>query len=130
MGLREGIVLANHIIDATDNGAGNDKWTSTTIQTWTVPAGKRWYFLGGTVLNSVDATATLDMYDAQPKIVFGLASIATPGAATRVQYPDADIGYVHRPIAMDAGWSIKLTMGAAQGAAAEASCVVIEVSVL
>ena len=126
MGLTEGVLVDNFIIDATDAGAGNDKWTSTTVQSYTVPAGRRWTFFGGSVLNSADATVVVDMYNAADKIVLGLASIAAPGAATRVQYPDADIGYVHRPITMGPGWYIKITMGAAQGAAAEATCVVLE----
>ena len=124
--MKSGVPISNYIIDATDVGAGNDKWTSTTVQTWTVPANRRWAFFGGSVKNSADATVTVDMYDAAGKIVLGLASIAAPGAAARVQYPDADIGYVHRPIIMGTGWSVKLTMGAPQGAAAEATCYVLE----
>lgn len=121
-----GVVIDNFIIDATDTGAGNDKWTSTTVQTWTVPANRRWQVLGGTVLNSADATVTVIIQNATPKTILQLASIAAPGAGVRVQYPDSDIGYVHRPITIPAGWSVKLTMGAAQGAAAEASCLVLE----
>lgn len=124
--MRGGVILGNFIIDATDTGAGNDKWTSTTVQTWTVPADKTWYFIGGTVLNSADATVVVVIQDKTPKTIYQLCSIAAPGAATRVQYPDSDIAYVHRPIPLPAGWSILLTMGAAQGAAAEASCQVIE----
>jgi len=130
MGLREGTVLSNYIVDATDLGAGNDKWTSTTVQTWTVPAGRMWHFLGGSVKNSVDATVTVDMYDANGKVAYGICSIAAPGIGARVQYPDSDIGYVHRPIQMGPGWALKLTMGAAQGAAAEATCCVVEVQII
>jgi hypothetical protein len=121
-----GVVVDNFIIDATDTGAGNDKWTSTTEQTWTVPANRRWQVLGGTVLNSADATVTVIIQNTTPKTILQLASIAAPGVGVRVQYPDSDIGYVHRPITIPAGWSVKLTMGAAQGAAAEASCLVLE----
>ena len=126
MGLREGVIVDNFIIDATDTGAGNDKWTSTTVQTWTVPVGRRWAFLGGTVKNSADATVTVDIHNAADKIIYGLASIAAPGATVRVQYPDSDIGFVHRPIMMASEWYVKLTMGAAQGAGAEATCLVLE----
>jgi len=126
VGWREGRVVENFIIDATDTGTGNDKWTSTTVQSWTVPSGKRWWFIGGSVLNSVDATVTVDIYNSADKIMFGVASIAAPGIGVRVQYPDSDIGYVHRPIPLDPGMYVKLTMGAAQGAAAEATCVVLE----
>lgn len=123
---RGGSVVSNYIVNATDLGAGNDKWTSTTVQTWTVPAGKRWWFIGGSVKNSDDATVTVDIYDKSSKVMFGVCSIAAPGAGVRVQYPDSDIGYVHRPIPLDAGMAVKLTMGAAQGATAEATCVVLE----
>ncbi|MHC4335470.1 MAG: hypothetical protein ACYSUV_17230 [Planctomycetota bacterium] len=124
--MRGGVIVDNFIIDATDIGAGNDKWTSTTVQTWTVPAGRTWYFIGGSVLNSADATVTCDIHNAADKIVYGLCSIAAPGIGVRVQYPDSDIAYVHRPIPMAEGWYVKLTMGAAQGAAAEATCQVLE----
>ena len=124
--MRGGLPLSNYIVDCTDLGAGNDKWTSTTVQTWTVPANKTWWFIGGSVKNSADATVTCDIHDAADKIVYGLCSIAAPGATVRVQYPDSDIAYVHRPIPMATGWYVKLTMGAAQGAAAEATCSVVE----
>lgn len=120
------VMLSYYIVDATDAAAGNAKWDSTTVQTYTVPDNRVWYFYGGSVLNSVDATVTVNLHDAADNIVLGLASIAAPGAATRVQYPDSDIGYVHRPIKMQAGWYIKITMGAAQGAAATATCLVDE----
>ena len=127
MGLKEGRIRDYYVVDATDAAAGNLKWDSTTVMTWTVPDNFRWYFIGGTVLNSVDATVTVDMYDASDKVIYGLASIAAPGAATRVQFPDSDIGYVHRPIPMGPGMYVKMTMGAAQGAAAEANILVIEI---
>ena len=126
MGLKEGVILDNFIIDATDAAATNLKWTSTTVQDWTVPAGRRWAFIGGSVKNSVDATVVAAIYNASDKIVYQLASIAAPGAGVRVQYPDSDIGYVHRPIPMAAGWYVKITMGAGQGATAEATCQVLE----
>ena len=128
MGLTEGMLKDNFIIDATDNGPGNDKWTSTTVQSYTVPAGRRWHFIGGGVKNSADETVVVDMYNADDKIVLGLATIAAPGAGVRVQYPDADIGLVQRPVPMGPGWYIKITMGGAQGGAAEATCMVLETS--
>jgi len=120
-------ILENFIVDATDAGTGNDKWDSTTVQEYEVPSGFKWLFYGGSVKNSADATVTVDIYNEADKVVLGLASIAAPGAGVRVQYPDSDIGYVHRPVPMDAGWYVKITMGAAQGAAAEATCLVIQI---
>ena len=127
MGLREGAIKDFYIVDTGSLGAGNDKWDSTTVMTWTVPAGKRWHFIGGTVKNSADATVTCDIHNAADKIVYGICSIAAPGATVRVQFPDSDIGYVHRPIPMGSEWYLKMTMGAAQGAAAEANIQVIEI---
>ena len=124
--MRGGIAKSNYIVDATDAGAGNDKWDSTTVQTWTVPDGHTWLFYGGSVKNSVDHTVVCNVHDADDNIVLGLCTIAAPGAGVRVQYPDSDIGYVVRPIVMSSGWYVKLTMGAAQGAAAEATCLVTE----
>jgi hypothetical protein len=129
VGLKEGRIRDYYIVDATDAAAGNLKWDSTTVMTWTVPTNFRWYFIGGTVKNSADATVTVIVQNATPKEVYQLASIAAPGIGVRVQFPDSDIAYVHRPIPLAAGWSIKMTMGAAQGAAAEANIHVIEVRV-
>ena len=130
LNIQAATILENYIVDTGDLGAGNDKWTSTTVQSWTVPAGKMWWFYGGSVKNNVDATVTVDIYNDADKIVLGLASIAVPGAGVRVQYPDSDIGYVQRPVPMEAGWYVKLVMGAAQGAAAEATCLVHECVVM
>ena len=122
----EGTIKDFYIVDATDAAAGNAKWDSTTVMTWTVPEGHRWDFIGGTVKNSADGTVDVIMQNATPKTIYGLASIAAPGATVRVQFPDSDIGSVHRPIPMFEEWSIEMTMGAAQGAAAEANICVIE----
>ena len=123
----EGTIKDFYIVDATDAAATNFKWDSTTVMTWTVPAGVRWEFIGGTVKNSADATVVVIVQNAASKVVYQLASIAAPGATVRVQFPDADIAFVHRPIPLYEGWSIEMTMGAAQGAAAEANIQVVEI---
>ena len=122
----EGTIKDFYIVDTGTLDPGNGAWDSTTVMTWTVPAGHRWDFIGGTVKNSADATVAVILQNATPKTIYGLASIAAPGAGVRVQFPDSDIGSVHRPIPMFAGWSVEMTMGAAQGAAAEANISVIE----
>lgn len=123
----EGTIKDFYIVDTGTLDPGNGAWDSTTVMTWTVPPGVRWEFIGGTVKNSADATVTVIVQNAASKVVYQLASIAAPGATVRVQFPDADIGFVHRPIPLFAGWSVEMTMGAAQGAAAEANIHVIEI---
>lgn len=127
--LQAGAIQEYYIVDTGSLGTGNDKWKSTTVQEYTVPAGKMWWFYGGSVKNNVDATVTVDIYNSADKVILGLASIAAPGAGVRVQYPDSDIGYVSRPIPIEAGSYVNILMGAAQGATAEATCLVHECTV-
>ena len=127
MGLTQGTIKSFYVVDTGTTDPGNGAWDSTTVMTWTVPAGKRWFFIGGTVQNNVDHTVDVDLLDAAGEIAYGLASIAAPGAGVRVQFPDSDIAYVHRPIPMGAGWAVEMTMGAAQGAPANANITVLEV---
>jgi len=128
MGLREGIPLSNYIVDATDNGAGNDKWTSTTVQSYTVPSGKRWALFGGNVTrDTATGTATLDvsLYDAADNLVQILDQAADATGTTA--FPDVTYtGYLQFPLPMSAGWYVKITIGEAQGAAAAAVCYVVE----
>ena len=125
--MAEGTIKDFYIVDTGTTDPGNGAWDSTTVMTWTVPAGVRWEFIGGTVKNTADATVTVIVQNATPNVVYQLASIAAPGIGARVQFPDSDIAYVHRPIPLYEGWSIKMTMGAAQGAAAEANIHVVEI---
>lgn len=119
-------LVENYIVDTGDLGAGNDKWTSTTVQSYTVPAGKRWFLYGGVVHTSANATVDVVLYNESDEIVLYLADHAAAGAAAYEEYPTTMIGNVLLPIPMDAGWYVKITCGAAQGAAAEASCLVLE----
>ena len=125
--MAEGQIKDFYIVDTGTLDAGNGNWDSTTVMTWTVPLGVRWHFIGGTVKNSADATVTVIVQNLADKVVYQLASIAAPGATVRVQFPDSDIAYVHRPIPLPTGWKIEMTMGAAQGAAAEANIQVVEI---
>jgi hypothetical protein len=132
MGLREGAILSNYIVDATDNGAGNDKWTSTTVQSYTVPTGSRWFLYGGIVkrdVNTGTATLAVELYNAAAKLILSLdTAVAATGTTT---YPDTTYtGDIMFPIPMAAGWYVKITIGEAQGAAAAATCMVREVSAL
>ena len=121
-------LLSNYIIDTGDLGAGNDKWTSTTVQTYTVPADKRWLLLGGHVKrDTATGTATLavTLHNASDQHLVTLASAAD--GTTEVAYPAvASVGRLATPFTMDTGWYVKITIGEAQGAAATASCIVHE----
>jgi hypothetical protein len=129
MGITEGVLLDNYIVDATDNAATNAKWTSTTEQEYTVPAGRRWALDGGTVTRDANTgTATLDVsvYNADDKLVLILDQ-AIAGTGTDA-YPDPTYtGYRNFPLIMGPGWYVKITIGEAQGAGAAATCCVREV---
>lgn len=123
--------LDNYITDATDNAAGNEKFDSTTEQTYTVPTGKRWLFMYGYLKLDVNATFTAYLFNVDDELVAVLASAAA--GTGRKTYPgtlsgsiNGSLGY---PYPMDEGDYIKLTAGAAQGAGAAASCAVLEVDV-
>ena len=128
MTTRGGEVKSLYIVDATDNGAGNDKWTSTTIQSYTVPDAKRWYLYGGTVTrDTATGTATLDvsLYDPDDNLVLILDQAANGTGITT--YPDATYtGELNFPLPMNPGWYVKITIGEAQGAAAAATCHVLQ----
>lgn len=99
-------------------------WDSTTAHHYVVPADKRWILLYGIV--NLDASGTLSVYvrDAADKIV-GL--LATYAAGTGVKaYPIDAYWSGDGPIVLDAGEYIRLVCGAAQGAGAYSSCVVLE----
>jgi hypothetical protein len=120
-----GQLVTNYIVDATDNGAGNDKWTSTTVQTYTVPSGKRWFLWGGAVTRDANETLVVDLTDGTNTLM----NLATEGAATGETSLTADVPTNFTfPIIMDAGWTVTVTAGGAQGAGAKATCVVTEVT--
>jgi hypothetical protein len=125
---RGGVVLGNYIVDATDNGAGNDKWTSTTVQSYTVPANRTWWLYGGSVKRDVDTgTGTLDVsvFDASNHLIQILDQAAHATGTT--PYPDVTYtGYLQFPLPMPAGWYVKIVIGEAQGAAAAATCWITE----
>ena len=129
MGLTEGVLIDNYIVDATDNGAGNDKWTSTTVQTYTVPVNRRWALDGGTVTRDTSTgTATLDVsiFNAADKLLLILDQAADATGTT--PFPDPTFtGERIFPFIMSAGWYVKVVIGEAQGAAAAATCVVRDV---
>lgn len=122
----------NYIIDATDNAATNAKFTGDQAQEYTVPAGKRWFFLGGHVNRDVSSTLSIYIKDSGDDNMYFLATFAagtgfvayppTAQASTVSQFPGM-------PIIMDEGEYVDIDFGTAQTGGATASCVVIEVDI-
>lgn len=117
-------IVSNYIVDTGDTGAGNDKWTSTTVQTYTVPTGKRWLLWGGSVFLSDNATLVVDITDGTNTLMNLATYAATTGWLSILE--TANLGNWVLPIIMDPAWTVKITCGAAQGATAKATCVVTE----
>jgi len=123
------LTLARKLNNYEVYGAGaGPLWTSTTNYKAVVPAGKRWFLYGGVVFRSASATASINVYDAADKKIYTLGSHA---AATGIcHYPEAEnTGSLAFPIPLDAGEYVDITLGAAQGATAYGTCVVLEVDI-
>ena len=118
-------LTTNYIVDTGDLGAGNDKWTSTTVQTYTVPAGVYWVLWGGQVTRDAAETLVVNLTDGTNTIM----NLATAGAAAAQTDLLEDLpGNYHMPMLLPAGYTIVITCGGAQGAGAKATCVVTEVT--
>ena len=117
-------LVTNYIVDATDNAATNAKWTSTTVQTYTVPAGKRWFLWGGQVTRDANETLVVNPTDGT-NIIMNLATAAAGTGQTDL-LEDLPGNFV-MPLIMEPGWTVVITCGGAQGAGAKATCVVSEV---
>jgi len=125
--LELGKKIDNYIVDATDNAATNAKWTSTTVQEFTVPAGKRWFLFGGTVTTDANNTVIVTVTDGTNTLMTLASHAAQIG---EVWYPEADnVGNIVFPLPLDAGDEVLITCGGAQGAGAKATCLVVEVEV-
>jgi len=125
------VLNEQYIVDATDNAATNLKWTSTTAQEYTVPAGKRWFLFGGQITRDVatgTATVEVDIYNDADKPVLHLDTRAN-GTGTTPYPVSTYTGSTVWPFPMDAGWYVKILIGEAQDAAAAATCCVIEVPI-
>lgn len=116
-----------YIVNATDNDATNAKWTSTTIQTYTVPADHRWILLSSFVLLDVSSTLTIYIKDTAGAFIDYLATYSAGTGAKG--YPLSSVTGGYGPYILDAGESVYVQCGTAQGAGAKASCVVLELRV-
>ena len=118
-------ITTNYIVDATSNAATNAKFTSTTRQSYTVPAGVYWILWGGQVTRDANETLLVDLNDGTNIIM----NLATAGAATGQTDLLEDLpGNYHMPMILPAGYIVDITFGGAQGAGAKATCVVTEVT--
>lgn len=105
-------------------------WLTTSTHKFVVPTGKRWFVLGGIVNRSDAATLEIKVADTSDLTI---DYIDTQAAGTGITaWPndtvDAKISTSY-PKILDAGERISLVFGAAQGATAYISCIVIEVNI-
>lgn len=117
------------VVDTGTTDPGNGAWDSTTVMTYTVPDNMRWILICGIVKPSDAATVTVQAFDAADK---NLAYLAYAAASTNpCMYPQQTAGIYSAqgglPLILDGGEYIKITCGAAQGATAYCSCLVLEV---
>lgn len=114
-------LITNYDIDATAGGL----WTDTTHFKVTVPTGKRWKVLGGVINRDANQTVVVDVYNSSNDIILRLDSRSAGTGIT--EFPSQNYNsYVATGLYIDAGMYIQATFGAAQGAAAYASCLVLE----
>jgi len=119
----------NFVEDATDHGAGNLKWDSTTVCTLTVPDGKRWYLIGGTTYRDQAATVSVIVYDNDDKPILPL--MYDSAGTGRRGFPHSDAysaseAFKAIPCILDQGEYIKFEFGAAQDAVAYVTALVME----
>lgn len=116
--------IDNYEKDATGATA---LWPSTTVYKAEVPANKRWFLIGGAFNRDVSSTASFYLKDSVDQVI-GFFNTYSAGTGWHrfplyngVLFPHGCIG--------DAGDYFTIEFGTAQGASAEASCMVLEVSV-
>lgn len=107
---------------------------STTLHKITVPAGKRWFFIGGRTLRDNASTLKIHIHDTSDEVLIQLLDDAA--ASTEECYPQGDITIPANLHAtglvkwiLDAGEYFKFEYGAAQAGASEITCVVLEVDI-
>ncbi|GAI69232.1 unnamed protein product [marine sediment metagenome] len=101
-------------------------WTSTTVFQATCPAGKRWFLLGGYIDRDVAATCVVRIRDSAANFLRSLSD----AAASTVRIPLIENEFAQTGIfILDPGDYVHVYFGVAQGAAAFASCQVLEVDI-
>lgn len=115
----------NYEADAT----GGTLWVDTTHFKCVVPLGRRWFVLGGIINRSDSGTAITRYYDAADKVLYqaDFLNAATGVSAWPNTVASTGVGNVAPWFILDEGEYVETLYGAAQGATAYQSCVVIEV---
>lgn len=116
----------NYEIDATGT---TTLWPTDKLYKAEVPAGKRWFFICGSVDRNVSSTCTIRIHNNLDEVVTQLCGLA---AATGIaSYPSTDdvsttlsMGSM---IPMDPGWYVAMVFGTSQDASTYASALVLEV---
>lgn len=112
--------------------ASGTLWTSTTVYTAVVPAGKRWFVLGGLINRNVSSTISIRVYDAADKHILNIGETAAATAYTTWPCTVATGSRLHGgiyPIILDAGEYVTILFGTAQDTSSWATCVVLEIDV-
>lgn len=91
-----------------------------------VPAGKRWFLIGGYVKRDASETIIVTARDTSDNNILKL--LDETASTSGVAYPEADFQF-GSPTVLDAGEYIDFTFGGNQGAGAYLSCIVLEVDV-
>lgn len=114
---------------------GGDNFSdSTTLHKLTVPANKRWFFLGGRTVRDVAATLKIHVHESGGDIIMQFLDDAAQ--ATEEFYPQSDISVPANLQAnglikwiLDPGECIQFDYGVAQTANSMISCVVLEIEI-
>lgn len=120
-------MFGGEILDNLVKGAANFS-VSTTNHKITVPTGVRWLFFGGRVNRSANATLVIRLYESGDEVILQLQDDAAATGATNYPNTDkAEMTVPGMPIPLKAGDYINIVFGAAQGATASCSAIVLEV---
>lgn len=124
--------LNNYIEDTGTTDPGNTAWDSTTVQTYKVPADKRWLVIGGGVKRDASQTLLVEVYDVSDQKIQEL--VEATAATSYVNFFNTSgalpiAASSGLPLILDADEYILITCGGAQGAGAFASCIVLEVDI-
>lgn len=111
--------------------ASGTLWTDTTHFIATVPAGKRWHFMGGAFNRAVSSTCIVTLRNSSDDLLqfFGELSAATGIANYPSMLSSQLVPQVGRFVVMDEGDYIQLLFGTAQDTSSYASCQVLEVDI-
>jgi len=103
-----------------------------TEEKLTVPNGKRWLFFGGAVKPDTSAAVLVELCNSDDKVILTILPTATAGTAILSMLEQRSVATnpaLYAGLPMKAGDYLKITFGAAQGAAAYVTAIVLEADV-